>query len=470
MTIRTSLRRSLTAAVAAGALTAGALATVAPATAAEPITTTSASLVWGYSGYAHQGAFGVPWAFKSPVGNVNILKAGVQDEYTVAHQPVTSLPSTASTNPNAAKFVSGTGTVDPDTGASTLAWTGSFTINAYPSLPAGAAAPDETYADPELSVAADGSGSLTFDVTIGAGFDMDGNPTPAQNLGDLTVAQFAAGTLTGNATDGYRLTPKYQGVTRTAATGDAPQDTTCTGANTWGSWPTAFVGTMPSSIRAHYYSTGCGGLNNAKPALPLDLQVEDTDVAEAASSIALTSSTLTYGKGGTLGVTVSSTAGTPAGDVTLKGIGADKTATLSGGKASFALPKTLSVGSRTATVSYAGGAGFSSSQQTRTITVKKASAARPTVSVSKKPTSKKTGKATVTVKSTVSGQTPTGKVKVTLTKGSSKKSVSKSLSKGKASITLPKLKKGTWKLKVTYYGSSTHSTSTSKTYTVKSSK
>jgi len=101
--------------------------------------------------------------------------------------------------------------------------------------------------------------------------------------------------------------------------------------------------------------------------------------------------------------------------------------------------------------------------------VVKAKTAKPTVKVSKKPTSKKKGKATVTVTST-NGAKPAGKAKITLTKGGSKKTVSVTVKNGKATVNLPKLKKGTWKLKVTYAGSATQTASTSKTYKVKSSK
>lgn len=102
--------------------------------------------------------------------------------------------------------------------------------------------------------------------------------------------------------------------------------------------------------------------------------------------------------------------------------------------------------------------------------VVKAATAKPTVKVSKRPTSKKAGKAVVTVKSSGSGSKPTGKVTVTLTKGTSRKTVSVTLKNGTATVKLPKLKKGTWKLKVTYAGSATQRASTSKTYSVKSAK
>jgi len=102
-------------------------------------------------------------------------------------------------------------------------------------------------------------------------------------------------------------------------------------------------------------------------------------------------------------------------------------------------------------------------------TVAKAATAKPTVKVSKKPTSKKKGKATVTVKS-ANGVKPTGRATITLTRNKSKKVVTVTVRNGKATVNLPKLAKGTWKLKVTYAGSATQRASTSKTYTVTSAR
>ncbi|KAA1372945.1 Ig-like domain repeat protein [Aeromicrobium fastidiosum] len=98
----------------------------------------------------------------------------------------------------------------------------------------------------------------------------------------------------------------------------------------------------------------------------------------------------------------------------------------------------------------------------------KASTKKPTVKVSKRPTTKKAGKATITVTSAAPGAKPSGKAKVTLTKGKTKKTVTVTVKNGKATVKLPKLKKGTWKLKVSYAGSATQSPATSKAYTVKS--
>jgi hypothetical protein len=179
--------------------------------------------------------------------------------------------STPQKTPNAIKFTAGTGTIDPVTGAGQLSWDGTYTVNAYP---AQFNAPDEIYSDPELTVAADGSGEVTMDVTIGAGVDMSGNPTDAAPLGRLTVIEFGPGSLSGQSDHGYRVTPAYQGV-EIDGLPSGTQDRTCTTASGstgwWGSWPTEFVSAIPASIQPHFYSTGCGGMQDNKPPLPFDV-------------------------------------------------------------------------------------------------------------------------------------------------------------------------------------------------------
>lgn len=71
----------------------------------------------------------------------------------------------------------------------------------------------------------------------------------------------------------------------------------------------------------------------------------------------------------------------------------------------------------------------------------------------KKPTTKRTGKTSVTVKA-ASGATVTGgKVKVTFKqKGQRTKTKIKTVKNGKADVTIPKLAKGTWKVSVKYLG------------------
>lgn len=264
--------KRLAAAGAAAALALGGLIIASPAQAAET-TVEDASLTWGLNGYAQRGIFG-PWTFKDLTGDVSYLSGATQTEYVTAPFPATSFPTNATSgpNPNAVKFSNGTGTVDPDTGASTLSWTGSYTVNAYP---AQYGAPDEIYSNPQLSVAADGSGELSFEFTIGAGVNMGGEPFDDKEFGRMVLATFSAGSISGLDGDGFRLTPDFEGVVIDPAL-NAGQTTSCTAPSKAGAWPAAFVETLitdngGSSVAPHFYSTGCGGMQDAKPALPMDI-------------------------------------------------------------------------------------------------------------------------------------------------------------------------------------------------------
>ena len=54
------------------------------------------------------------------------------------------------------------------------------------------------------------------------------------------------------------------------------------------------------------------------------------------------------------------------------------------------------------------------------------------------------------------GAAATGKVTVTLKKGSAKKTAKATLKNGVAKVKLPKLAKGTWKVKIAYAGDVTY--------------
>ncbi len=190
--------------------------------------------------------------------------------------------------------------------------------------------------------------------------------------------------------------------------------------------------------------------------------------AKIASVTAVAAPTRSYGTAGTATVTVTNTGSRAvSGTVTLTGAGPAQTKTLAGGKAAFALPKSLAATAYTLKASYSGNSGLNPSSKTARYTVAKAKSKAPTFKATKRPTSKKAGKATVTV-STLSGLAKaSGKVTVTLKKGSSSKKVSGTLSGGKRTIKLPKLKKGTWKVTVSYAGDKNYVAQKSKTYSLK---
>lgn len=272
-----------TARLAASALAVGGLAAVGATTIAAPAqaaTTdvTQASFTWGLSGYAQKGIFG-PWTFKDLSGNATQLVGGVsggsQTEYVAQPVPATSMPATnpAGQTPNAVRFTAGTGTADLTTGAVSISWTGSYTVNAYP---AQFNAPNEVYSDPQLTLDAEGDGQLTMNFTLGAGVDQLGNPTPATDLGRVPLMRFDDG-VAATGLDSFRLTPEYQGVELTLPEGQGTQTRDCVASESatgwWGSWPQEFVTKVPASVRPHFYSTGCSGNQDLKPALPADLDL-----------------------------------------------------------------------------------------------------------------------------------------------------------------------------------------------------
>ncbi len=291
------LRRALATAFAATLAVGGlVMTTSAPATAA-PATASSSSqaiggatFVWGLSGYAQDGIFG-PWTFKDFTGQATYLEGNVvnspanptpQAEYSVAPVPATSFPTAkADRAANAVKFSNGTGSTTGD--VTTISWSGSYTVNAYPAI---YNAPNEIYANPTLVINGDGSGALTMNFTIGAGTSMAGTPFEAKNFGRLAIATFDAGSIETTGTNTFRITPDFNGVD----SGMENQTTTCStsnGATGWaGSWPSEFVQALNSheagqSVVPHFYSTGCGGKQDNKPALPID--VTYTEATTAAS-------------------------------------------------------------------------------------------------------------------------------------------------------------------------------------------
>ncbi|MCW2870270.1 Ig-like domain repeat protein, partial [Actinacidiphila oryziradicis] len=170
-----------------------------------------------------------------------------------------------------------------------------------------------------------------------------------------------------------------------------------------------------------------------------------------------------YGQVPKVAVTVTG-ASVPTGKVTVKeGRTTLGTATLDkNGKASVALPKTVSVATHTLTVSYAGDSKLNSSSATAKLTITKAT---PAVTSTAPGTISHTKQAKVTVKVTATGTVPGGKVRIY---EGTKVIATGTLSKGQVVITLPKLKKGKHVLHAFYTGSTTVIAKSGKSFTIKS--
>lgn len=147
----------------------------------------------------------------------------------------------------------GDGVANPVTGEAHVAWTGAVTLNAY-----GGLLPWHLV-DPELTVAADGTGTLTA-TAGGLGATMeDPDDTHAIPDREVTVATFGEVELTEH---GVAIAPDYSGVDYYPLLDDGTRATTsaipaATKATTpsWGSWPESFVDFQYETGLSTYWHT-----------------------------------------------------------------------------------------------------------------------------------------------------------------------------------------------------------------------
>ncbi|MFI6338540.1 Ig-like domain repeat protein [Streptomyces sp. NPDC050535] len=189
-----------------------------------------------------------------------------------------------------------------------------------------------------------------------------------------------------------------------------------------------------------------------------------TGVAKYASTTRASAATTAYGRTPKVAVSVTGTHGVVAtGKVTVKeGSTTLGTGTLSAGKVSVPLSNHLKVGSHSLTVSYSGGSKLNASATTAKLTVGKAT---PTVTKTAPASVSHTARAKVAVKVTATGTTPTGKVRIY---EGSRLIATATLSAGKATVTLPKLGKGSHTLHANYAGSTTVNARNGANFVIKS--
>lgn len=230
-----------------------------PTTTTTPSTTTTVApveltpvedvqLAWAYSGYAQIGVFG-PWS--QTVTGDDVALAAANGEVS------TGLAEHAARVFTEVHFDHGSGAIDPLTGEGTISWDGSWTLNAY----AGQfGAPDETLSDPILDVQADGSGTLSVEAVVSAGLDSAGNPTPQTGPTRVDIVTFTS--LAELTSTGMKVQPDFAGRAYVPGANESAW-LSCDGSG--GSWPAEWIQMVPSSLRPHYYTTSCGGLNAYKP-------------------------------------------------------------------------------------------------------------------------------------------------------------------------------------------------------------
>jgi hypothetical protein len=239
----------------------------------------------------------------------------------------------------------GTGTVDRSSGATTIQWTGSWSVNFY-----GGMIPF-SITNPKLVVGANGSGTITATLAGYKGQIGSADVEPIAPVPGVVIADLR-GVGSGNPT-GFVVTPRYGDVTYNAPGGVAPQNRTTAG---WGAWPKSFVDFhVKTGLSSYWYSSG-GAADEKKPPTPV---VVKYGAGKAAATATLTPAKkkLTLGKALKVKVKVRAAGGVVAtGKV--KVMDRKKkvaTASLSHGKAVVKL-KNLTRGKHKLWASYAGSA------------------------------------------------------------------------------------------------------------------
>ncbi|TNC36549.1 Ig-like domain repeat protein [Mumia zhuanghuii] len=144
------------------------------------------------------------------------------------------------------------------------------------------------------------------------------------------------------------------------------------------------------------------------------------------------------------------------------------TKTLAGGRTAYALPRTTNPGRHTLRAVYNGNTTHNATTRTATWTVAKTRPGTVKTKITKKPSRKKKGKATVTIARPAGLAAPGGKVTITLKKGKKTLRAKGAVRNGKATVTLPKTAKGTWKITTTYSGDTRYLPAKAKTLKHKS--
>lgn len=320
--------RPLAATFVATALVLGGVVAAAPANAA-PTTITDAVFRWGINAESNAAAFapgtynllsaGIVTAtsandrvtaanWKQTDGDVSILKLQSDGSYAAAtfEGLRTNAAGTTITTGNGqnsghiAQIGNGTGTVDPSAGTAEIQWSGTFTSAYYSGMTR------SWITDPHLSVAADGTGTLT--ATLGGyGTSMD-DPTLFESI--TPVPGVVVATLTGvqvTAT-GFTVAPDYLGKAVDTGAG-TPQVTTGT---SFGAFPQSFVDFQVRTGQGSYWYSSGGAADARKPASPIS--VAYTAAAQPATPTVTVSKTSGIAKGET--VTVTGSGFLPSGTAT----------------------------------------------------------------------------------------------------------------------------------------------------------
>lgn len=251
--------------------------------------------------------------YQTQVGNVTVEKPDASGAYaqptwaTKCQNPSGTAVTSANTNAgnftqNRVVFADGTGDVDLAAGTASVSWDGDLTVVFYGGL---------TYwtaSDPVLTVAADGTGTLTATAS-GYGADMvDTSTWVALTPQTITLATLHGVELTDG---GLTVTPDYLGVAIDAGTGTAQPAQTSGNAAYWGSFPQDFVDFQYLTGQSSYWYTSGGSRDAAKPANPLTV-AWDVETPPEPTNGSVTVSTTTPPASGVSTVVVTGTGFDPS--------------------------------------------------------------------------------------------------------------------------------------------------------------
>lgn len=317
------------ASLTAAALTLGGALVAAPAHAAQT-SIDDAVFRWGVNAEANAAAFapgtvnllsaGVVTAtssadrvtsanWKQSEGDTKILKRQSDGSYAAAtfaglRTDAAGTTITTGNGLNSGHIVEisgGTGAVDVAANTAVIQWTGTFTSAFYSGMTR------SWITDPTLTVAADGTGTVT--ATLGGyGTSMD-DPDKFETL--APVEDVVVATLTGVdvTPTGFTVTPDYLGRTITTPADGVAQVTS--GANA-GAFPQSFVDFQAKTGQGSYWYSSGGAADARKPASALSVAYTAAPVTTAPTVTVSQTTGLTRGQT----VTVSGSGFLPAGTAT----------------------------------------------------------------------------------------------------------------------------------------------------------
>ena len=270
------LRTPVLAAAATVLVGAGSLLSLGAGAGGGPMTVEGASLEWALSEELNTGAFdgscnhlsagrtdGSAAAYTGTDGDVTVLKRTAGGSDVVVSDWASRCLDASGTRVTAGgsarlglrvRLTGGDGTHDPDSGATTVRWSGTISANLYDELV------PTWFSDLTLSI--DDAGSGTLSATVAGYASSLENPDVRQEVPPIPGVVIARFRTTGTGPGPMTVPPEYLGV-RYESTAAAQVRTT----PSWGAWPPAMVAAMErTGTAAYWYSTGSSSDTRKVPA------------------------------------------------------------------------------------------------------------------------------------------------------------------------------------------------------------